>query len=48
MVGYDPKQVGLTVAEQSQVTAASSIIARFLIQPLDVIKIRFQVKINRF
>jgi len=44
MVGYDPKQVGLTVSEQSQITATASIITRFLIQPFDVIKIRFQVK----
>lgn len=44
MVGYDPNQVSFTKLEQFGVGAATSISTRFLIQPLDVVKIRFQLQ----
>lgn len=43
MVGYDPNKVNLTTKEQAYVSGATSIITRLLIQPLDVVKIRYQV-----
>jgi solute carrier family 25 thiamine pyrophosphate transporter 19 len=42
MVGYDPKQIKLTTQEKVFVSFGTSFIARFLIQPFDVVKIRFQ------
>jgi solute carrier family 25 thiamine pyrophosphate transporter 19 len=42
MVGYDPKQVELATNEKVLVSFGTSFIARFLIQPFDVVKIRFQ------
>ena len=46
MVGYDPTKINLSAKEQAIVSTATSIISRMLIQPFDVIKIRFQVQIN--
>ncbi len=43
MVGYDPNQVSLAKFEQFSVGAATSLTSRFFVQPLDVVKIRFQV-----
>lgn len=43
MVGYDPEKKELANSQILIASAASSIIARFLLQPVDVIKIRFQV-----
>jgi len=45
MVGYDPKSsIQLTTAEKTLVSVGTSVFSRFLIQPFDVIKIRFQVQ----
>ena len=43
MVGYDPQKRALSTREQAGVGIAASTLARVVIQPLDVIKIRFQV-----
>jgi hypothetical protein len=44
MVGYDPNnKVNLTAKEQIYVSFGTSLASRVLIQPLDVVKIRFQV-----
>ncbi|CAF4857087.1 unnamed protein product, partial [Rotaria magnacalcarata] len=42
MVGYDPKKKDLTNNQILIASSVSSVIARFLLQPVDVIKIRFQ------
>ena len=42
MVGYNPNQIKLNTQEKVLVSFGTSCIARFLIQPLDVVKIRFQ------
>ncbi|CAF0904805.1 unnamed protein product [Brachionus calyciflorus] len=44
MVGYDPKKINLTTQQQALVTASSAILTRALIQPFDVLKIRYQVQ----
>ncbi|XP_013398092.1 mitochondrial thiamine pyrophosphate carrier [Lingula anatina] len=47
MVGYDPKRdVELSKTEQGAAGALSGILTRTLIQPLDVLKIRFQLQIE--
>ena len=43
MVGYDPRKKDLTNNQIFIASTASSIISRFLLQPIDVIKIRLQV-----
>ena len=43
MVGYDPNEINLTQTQQVIVSGFTSILSRCLIQPLDLIKIRFQV-----
>ncbi|CAF1313972.1 unnamed protein product [Rotaria magnacalcarata] len=46
MVGYDPKKKDLTNNQILIASSVSSVIARFLLQPVDVIKIRFQLQIE--
>ena len=49
MVGYIPEaEVNLSKREYALVGATSSAISRVVSQPLDVIKIRFQVKLIMF
>ena len=44
MVGFDPKKKkNLSQTQQAVVSSVTSICSRCLIQPFDVIKIRFQV-----
>ena len=43
MVGYDPEKKTLTDGEILFASTTSGFVARFLLQPIDVIKIRFQV-----
>ncbi len=43
MVGYDPNKKDLTSSQILIASTTSGFIARFLLQPVDVIKIRFQV-----
>jgi len=43
MVGYDPEKKDLTSRQILIASSASGFISRFLLQPIDVIKIRFQV-----
>ena len=44
MVGYDPNQVALSTKEKVFISFGTSTITRFLIQPFDVVKIRFQIQ----
>ena len=44
MVGYDPKQAKLTKTELAIVSTLTGLLSRAIIQPFDVLKIRFQVK----
>lgn len=44
MVGYDPKKKELTNTQILIASSTSGFIARFLLQPIDVVKIRFQVR----
>lgn len=44
MVGYDENQRQLTSAQYAMAGAASGVITRLLLQPLDVLKIRFQIQ----
>jgi hypothetical protein len=46
MVGYDPEKKDLTNRQILIASATSGFISRFLLQPIDVIKIRFQVRIS--
>ena len=43
MVGYDPQIQELSKLEHGVAGATSGVITRMIAQPLDVIKIRFQV-----
>ena len=43
MVGYDPKKKELTDSQILLASTTSGFVSRFLLQPIDVIKIRFQV-----
>ena len=47
MVGYDPEIQELSKLEHGAAGATSGIITRMITQPLDVIKIRFQVDFYR-
>lgn len=43
MVGYDPEAKCVSTAEAAAAGSASGLVTRLLINPLDVVKIRFQV-----
>jgi hypothetical protein len=43
MVGYDPEKKNLTNSQILIASTTSGFISRFLLQPIDVIKIRLQV-----
>lgn len=45
MVGYDPGSQGFTPEEAALAGSAAGMVTRALISPLDVLKIRFQVKL---
>ena len=45
MVGYHPEQRLLSQSEYAAAGAFSGVFTRVVIQPLDVIKIRFQVRL---
>ncbi|WAQ95647.1 TPC-like protein [Mya arenaria] len=45
MVGYNP-DIKLTKADQAQAGAVSNIVARAVVQPFDVLKIRFQLQVE--
>jgi hypothetical protein len=47
MVGYDPEKKDLKDSQILIASTTSGFIARFLLQPIDVIKIRFQVMIEK-
>ena len=47
MVGYDPEIKELSKLEHGAAGATSGVITRMIAQPLDVIKIRFQVDLYR-
>lgn len=44
MVGYDDHQRQLTTAQYAFAGAVSGFVTRMLLQPLDVVKIRFQLQ----
>ena len=44
MVGYDPKKKDLTNTQILIESSTSGCVSRLLLQPIDVIKIRFQVR----
>jgi hypothetical protein len=46
MVGFDPKKKDLTNSQILIASSTSGFVARCLLQPVDVIKIRFQVRLN--
>ncbi|UJR15182.1 hypothetical protein I4U23_002143 [Adineta vaga] len=46
MVGYDPKKKNLTNSQIFIASSTSGFVARFLLQPIDVVKIRFQLQIE--
>ena len=46
MVGYDPEKKDLKDRQILVASATSGFIARFLLQPIDVVKIRFQVRLK--
>jgi hypothetical protein len=46
MVGYDPKKKDLTNSQILIASTTSGFISRFILQPIDVIKIRLQVRLN--
>jgi hypothetical protein len=46
MVGYDPNQINLNAKDRIYVSIASSVLSRFIVQPFDVLKIRFQVEMR--
>ena len=49
MVGYDPlEKVHLSATEHAFAGAVSGAVSRACIQPLDVLKIRFQVRLFEF
>jgi hypothetical protein len=48
MVGYDPKKKDLKNKQILIASTTSGFIARFLLQSVDVVKIRFQVRLKRF
>ena len=43
MVGYDPKKSELTKSEVALVSIITGVLSRSIVQPFDVLKIRFQV-----
>lgn len=47
MVGYDPEAKCVSTVEAAVAGSASGLVTRVLISPLDVIKIRFQVRSSR-
>ncbi|XP_042689047.1 mitochondrial thiamine pyrophosphate carrier isoform X2 [Centrocercus urophasianus] len=47
MVGYDPEAKCVSTVEAAAAGSASGFVTRVLISPLDVIKIRFQLQIER-
>ncbi|CAF1000166.1 unnamed protein product [Rotaria sordida] len=46
MVGYDPEKKNLTSSQILIASTTASFTSRFLLQPIDVIKIRFQLQIE--
>ena len=46
MVGYDPGKKNLTNSQILLASSTSGFVSRFLLQPIDVVKIRFQVGLN--
>jgi hypothetical protein len=46
MVGFDPNKKDLTNSQILIASTTSGFISRFLLQPIDVIKIRFQVRLK--
>lgn len=43
MVGYEPDKPNFSRIDQMIVGGSSAMASRFIVQPLDVLKIRFQV-----
>jgi hypothetical protein len=46
MVGYDPEKKDLTNTQILIASATSGLISRVILQPIDVVKIRYQVRLN--
>ena len=46
MVGYDEQKKELTSTEYALAGAASGVVTRICLQPLDVLKIRFQIQVD--